>query len=163
MTTAYTPGRFNSERFDQLCKLPRPDGGKWTANGIAAALGELGEDTTHQTIQQLRAGTRTNPRLSLVIRLAELFDVPIGWLVNDRSSERVARLLDPDRVLENSVVWRLVDVAQLLDHDTVNKIITDAAVRVANTLPSGFEATDAARALPADVITALRQRRSISQ
>jgi transcriptional regulator with XRE-family HTH domain len=71
----------------------RPDGRRWTLEGVAEACGERGEPTSPQHLAQLRAGERTNPRLPLIEALADIFGVPVTYFFSDNLGHLTADLL----------------------------------------------------------------------
>lgn len=67
-----------SQLFKALATSVRPDGEPWTNEAIAERLG-----LSQPYVQQLQSGRRGNPSFALVIEIARLFDVPVGYLAGE--------------------------------------------------------------------------------
>src|SRR5213595_4204669 len=87
------PGRTFAERLDHLFKeVHPPNRGPYTyaevAQAILEASGGDGTVISASGIQQLRTGTRANPKMGTIKALADFFGVPASYFFDDEVAER---------------------------------------------------------------------------
>lgn len=94
----------------------RPDGKRWTLQYVADECVVRGQSVTKAYILHLKAGQRTEPRLSLVEALADVFCVPVTYFTADYAGRVTSDLLPVLVALQSPGLRRLlgrVDVADL--------------------------------------------------
>jgi len=120
-------------RLDALIRTQRRDGEPWTNEKVADGLRSIGGPSFSTAyVQQLRRGRRETPSWHLVVALARLFDVPVGYFSGEESviSAEDLQLLNAIRTPElrdlvqkldgigpqaRQVIVRLIDEVRLLD------------------------------------------------
>lgn len=123
-------------RLDALITTQRPDGWMWTNEEVADGIRRVGGPSVSTTyVQQLRRGRRDKPSWPLVVALARLFGVPVGYFAGEDQEAVIAaadlHLLNAVRspvvreLVEKldglgpqgrQVIARLVDEVRLLEH-----------------------------------------------
>jgi len=88
--------------------IPRPEGGLYTNEAAAHALGDLGVTVSAQHIWHLRTGKRDNPSFRLLEGIARLFGVPLGYFSDPEVDARITAELSTLAALQNSGVKSLL-------------------------------------------------------
>ncbi|WP_226360994.1 helix-turn-helix domain-containing protein [Pseudonocardia sp. ICBG1142] len=124
-----------AERLDALITTQRPDGQVWTNEEVSDGLRRIGGPSVSTAyVQQLRRGRRDKPSWPLVVALARLFGVPVGYFSGEDQESVISaddlRLLNAVRTPElrdlvqkldgigpqaRQVIARLIDEVRLLD------------------------------------------------
>lgn len=94
----------------------RPDGKRWTLQYVADECVARGQSVTKAYILHLKAGQRTEPRLSLVEALADVFRVPVTYFTADYAGRVTSDLLPLLMAMQDPGLRRVlgrVDVAEL--------------------------------------------------
>lgn len=94
----------------------RPDGKRWTLQYVADECVARGQSVTKAYVLHLKAGQRTEPRLSLVEALADVFRVPVSYFTADYAGRVTSDLLPLLVAMQNPGLRRLlgrVDVTDL--------------------------------------------------
>lgn len=94
----------------------RPDGKRWTLQYVADECVARGQSVTKAYILHLKAGQRTEPRLSLVEALADVFRVPVTYFTADYAGRVTSDLLPVLIAMQDPGLRRLLgrlDVADL--------------------------------------------------
>lgn len=155
------PGFFAS-RLDALFReVPRRDGKAWTASAVAKGLSRVwteGKPPTHQYISQLRKGTRANPTLALVKRLADLFAVPVAYFTDTAVEDAIADLVTTSNATKATALRRLITIMAWLDPSDQEAVIGYAAARAALAIPPSADLSALLPTLPPDVALALASR-----
>jgi transcriptional regulator with XRE-family HTH domain len=86
----------------------RPDGKRWTLQYVADECVARGQSVTKAYILHLKAGQRTEPRLSLVEALADVFRVPVTYFTADYAGRVTADLLPLLVAMQDSGLRRLL-------------------------------------------------------
>ncbi|MCX4751218.1 helix-turn-helix domain-containing protein [Kitasatospora sp. NBC_01287] len=83
------PRRTFAERLDHLFREVHPDSrGPYSYAEVAQGIKAAGEGAiTASGIQQLRTGTRGNPKMATIKALADFFGVPAGYFFDDEVAE----------------------------------------------------------------------------
>ncbi|SFO40368.1 hypothetical protein SAMN05216207_10527 [Pseudonocardia ammonioxydans] len=107
------PGLF-AERLDALIETQRPDGQAWTNEEVSDGLRRIGGPSVSTAyVQQLRRGRRDKPSWPLVVALARLFGVPVGYFSGE---DRDSVISADDLQLLNAIrTPELRDLVQKLD------------------------------------------------
>ena len=71
----------------------RPDGRRWTLQYVADECVARGQQVTKAYILHLKSGQRTEPRLTLVEALADVFRVPVAYFTADYAGRMTSDLL----------------------------------------------------------------------
>lgn len=71
----------------------RPDGRRWTLQYVADECVTRGQQVTKAYILHLKSGQRTEPRLTLVEALADVFRVPVAYFTADYAGRMTSDLL----------------------------------------------------------------------
>ena len=114
----YWGGRVDfAQRLTRLFEeTKRPDGKRWTLQYVADECVARGQSVTKAYILHLKAGQRTEPRLSLVEALADVFRVPVTYFTADYAGRVTSDLLPVLVAMQNPGLRRLlgrVDVPDL--------------------------------------------------
>ena len=102
--------------------VPRPDGGRYTNESAAQALGEAGIRVSSVHLSHLRSGRRNNPSARLLAGLAELFGVPIAYFFDAAIEEQVNDELSTLIALHDTRVKGLMLRAQGLNRQNFQKL-----------------------------------------
>jgi transcriptional regulator with XRE-family HTH domain len=102
--------------------VPRPDGGRYTNESAAQALGEAGIRVSSVHLSHLRSGRRSNPSARLLAGLAELFGVPIAYFFDAAIEEQVNDELSTLIALHDTRVKGLMLRAQGLNRQNFQKL-----------------------------------------
>jgi len=86
----------------------RPDGKRWTLQYVADECVARGQSVTKAYILHLKAGQRTEPRLSLVEALADVFRVPVAYFTADYAGRVTSDLLPVLVAMHDPGVRRLL-------------------------------------------------------
>lgn len=123
-------GRTIADKLDHLIRVVHPAGrGPLSYMEIAEAIkekaGPAGPTVSHATIQKIRKGEITDPKISTLTVIAGFFGVPVTYFFDDDVTERVDAKIDKIkyRVKLNRAERDLV--AALGDND-----VRDVAVRM---------------------------------
>jgi transcriptional regulator with XRE-family HTH domain len=91
---------FQSRLNHLIVSAARSDGAQLTDRQIAERVCETGVSVTHQYINHLRSGRKTNPSLKIVQGLADAFGVPPGFFFDDTVYRRTVRDLAQRRAAD---------------------------------------------------------------
>lgn len=123
-------GRTIAEKLDHLIRTVHPAGrGPLSYMEIAESIkeraGSEGSTVSHATIQKIRKGEITDPKVSTLTVIAQFFGVPVTYFIDDSVADRVdAKIAKVKKRVELSKVEKeLVDA--LGDGD-----VRDVAVRM---------------------------------
>ena len=118
----YRPGDVWGGRVDFAQRLTRlfeetrrPDGKRWTLQYVADECVARGQTVTKAYILHLKAGQRTEPRLSLVEALADVFRVPVTYFHADYAGRVTADLLPLLLAMHDPGLSRLLGRADVAD------------------------------------------------
>lgn len=124
-----------AELLDALIRTQRPTGDPWTNEAVAEGVHAVGGPSVSTAyVQQLRRGRRDKPSWPLVVALARLFGVPVGYFSGEDPQSVIApedlQLLNAVRTPElrelvkkldsigpqaRQVIARLIDEVSSLD------------------------------------------------
>lgn len=93
----------------------RPDGKRWTLQYVADECVARGQTVTKAYILHLKAGQRTEPRLSLVEALADVFRVPVTYFHADYAGRVTSDLLPLLVAMHDPRLRRLLGRADVAD------------------------------------------------
>lgn len=93
----------------------RPDGKRWTLQYVADECVARGQTVTKAYILHLKAGQRTEPRLSLVEALADVFRVPVTYFHADYAGRVTTDLLPLLLAMHDPGLRRLLGRADVAD------------------------------------------------
>lgn len=83
-----------AQRLSRLFEeTQRPDGRRWTLQHVADECVARGQQVTKAYILHLKSGQRTEPRLTLVEALADVFRVPVAYFTADYAGRMTSDLL----------------------------------------------------------------------
>ncbi|MCK1795564.1 XRE family transcriptional regulator [Streptomyces sp. XM4193] len=122
--------RTIADKLDHLIRVVHPSGrGPLSYMEIAEAIkekaGAEGPTVSHATIQKIRKGEITDPKISTLTVIAGFFGVPVAYFIDDSVTERVDAKIDKvKKRIELSRAERDL-VAALGDND-----VRDVAVRM---------------------------------
>lgn len=102
--------------------VPKPGGGRYSNEGAAQALGELGVTVTAQHLWHLRTGRRDNPSFRLLQGIARLFGVPIGYFSDEDVERQVAEQMATLASLRDSGVRSLLMRTQGVSPENVQHL-----------------------------------------
>ncbi len=91
-------------------------------DSAAAALADLGVKVTGTHLSHLRTGRRDNPSARLLIGLAELFGVPIGYFLDPTIEARINGELDELAALRDSGARSVMLRAQGISPGNLRKV-----------------------------------------
>ncbi|MBW1603950.1 helix-turn-helix transcriptional regulator [Streptomyces sp. JJ66] len=123
-------GRTIADRLDHLIRTLHPPGrGPLSymeiADGIKEKAGAGGQTVSHATIQKIRKGEITDPKVSTLTVIAGFFGVPVTYFFDDAVADRVdAKLAKLKESVELTRAQR--ELAEVLDDGAVR----DVAVRM---------------------------------
>lgn len=123
-------GRAIADKLDHLIRVVHPVGrGPLSYMEIAEAIkkkaGPDGPTVSHATIQKIRKGEITDPKISTLTVIAGFFGVPVTYFIDDEVTERVDAKID--KIKKRVELSRAEQdlVAALGDND-----VRDVAVRM---------------------------------
>jgi transcriptional regulator with XRE-family HTH domain len=138
--------RFQT-RLDHLFQTVRgPDGIEYTYRHVATAIERLvGYKTSASTLQELRAGVRSNPSMKHLNGLCAFFGVPIAYFFDEEVAARVDAQLRLAASLRDESVRDLAQQAEGLSVPTLRAItqIVQHARRIEGLPDVGGDSTSA--------------------
>jgi transcriptional regulator with XRE-family HTH domain len=115
--------RFQT-RVDHLFQTVRaPDGGEYSYRHVAIKIEQLvGYKTSSSTLQELRAGVRSNPSMKHLHGLCAFFGVPVAYFFDEELTARVDAELELAAAFRDALVRELAQQAQGLSGPTLQAI-----------------------------------------
>jgi transcriptional regulator with XRE-family HTH domain len=118
-----------AQRLTRLfVETTRPDGKRWTLQYVADECVARGQSVTKAYILHLKAGQRTEPRLSLVEALADVFRVPVTYFTADYTGRVTSDLLPLLVAMQEPGVRRVLGRMDVTDLAALSEPPLDALV-----------------------------------
>ena len=124
METDGIPGL--AERLDHLfTTVPAPTkSGRYSNDAAAHVLAERGVVVSGVHLSHLRSGRRDNPSARLLVALAELFGVPMGYFFDTALHEQINQDLDMLLALKEGQCRRLLTKSLGVSAESLESLIT---------------------------------------
>lgn len=115
-----------AERLDLLFRtVPRRDDSSQfhTSTSVAGELKKHGIDVTPTHIRALRTGRRNNPSFRLLAGLADLFQVPIDYFVDDTVSKEIQDSLETLVAIRDTEVQQVMLRAHGVSSESLDSVM----------------------------------------
>ena len=115
-----------AQRLDLLFRtVPRRGGGSQlhTSTSVVDELEQQGISVTPNHIRALRTGRRRNPSFRLLAGLAEIFQVPLDYFVDDSVSEEIQESLKTVVAMRETGVQQLVMRAHGVSAESLGPVL----------------------------------------
>jgi transcriptional regulator with XRE-family HTH domain len=111
-------------RLDNLFKMVRPQGRRWTNAEVAAELKKAAPSLKVGAVylSQLRAGKRTNPSHELLAALANFFGVSVAYFFDEQLAETVLTELSAVEAMRQAGVRAVAMRAAGMKEDNLKAI-----------------------------------------
>lgn len=84
--------RSFAKKLDHLFQVaPRPGGGRYSMEQVAAAINKEGAHVSASALSRLRSGGRSNPSMKTIETIARFFGVPVMYFFDDAVVAQVDR------------------------------------------------------------------------